>query len=473
MASQRSPNWFLCELSARKHLLALAFAALAVLNSVSAGAQASRVASAGPATVATAALPVGSDAVAPPSTEDSPPDLARTTVDAVPVPVKSVGPSNTPVNAQATRETPDATPRLFVRDGQFYNKPFEVFVDQQLPANSRPALELRSIHDSGTHPEQLPKLSFFAPNQMRTIVVDGRSIAVRGTLLVFELDHHLPFYNAALRVRPVIRWSNAAMASDASMVGGPRRNVVAPQLSIAVCEREVLLGNFLGALLWTVVTLVGLVLLLGKCTISLSRQIQSFHVRPGLLLLTGPSGNLSLSQAQVVAWTVVIGSLVFMFGLMRLAVPEIPESLVALMGMSLLTGVVGKSRVGLSSDGYRSSEPPPPTARPTNEPNPSAPPAGRQATDPLPGTNQPKIRARCADLVSTWDLATGEPSLSLPKAQMVFWTVIVILLFIVKTVSRGTLWDVPWEMVALTGFSQVGYLGDKYVASLPGRHGRK
>lgn len=50
---------------------------------------------------------------------------------------------------------------------------------------------------------------------------------------------------------------------------------------------------------------------------------------------------------------------------------------------------------------------------------------------------------------------------------MVFWTVIVVCLFLVKSFLGDALWSVPWEMVALTGFSQFGYLGDKFVGSRP------
>jgi hypothetical protein len=37
----------------------------------------------------------------------------------------------------------------------------------------------------------------------------------------------------------------------------------------------------------------------------------------------------------------------------------------------------------------------------------------------------------------------------------------ILVLFVVKSVLRGELWEVPWEVVTLTGVSQAGYLGDK------------
>jgi hypothetical protein len=53
------------------------------------------------------------------------------------------------------------------------------------------------------------------------------------------------------------------------------------------------------------------------------------------------------------------------------------------------------------------------------------------------------------------------PELSLAKAQMLFWTVLLLLLFITKSILDGEIWEVPWGLVALMGFSQAGYLAPK------------
>jgi hypothetical protein len=44
---------------------------------------------------------------------------------------------------------------------------------------------------------------------------------------------------------------------------------------------------------------------------------------------------------------------------------------------------------------------------------------------------------------------------------MVFWTGVIVVLFVVKSLLSGELWAVPWELVTLTGVSQAGYVGDK------------
>ena len=53
------------------------------------------------------------------------------------------------------------------------------------------------------------------------------------------------------------------------------------------------------------------------------------------------------------------------------------------------------------------------------------------------------------------------PELSLAKAQMLFWTVLLLVLFVSKSILEGGIWEVPWPLVALMGFSQAGYLAPK------------
>jgi hypothetical protein len=55
------------------------------------------------------------------------------------------------------------------------------------------------------------------------------------------------------------------------------------------------------------------------------------------------------------------------------------------------------------------------------------------------------------------------PELSLAKAQMLFWTVLLLVLFVSKSILDGVVWEVPWALVALMGFSQAGYLAPKIV----------
>ena len=64
------------------------------------------------------------------------------------------------------------------------------------------------------------------------------------------------------------------------------------------------------------------------------------------------------------------------------------------------------------------------------------------------------------DLVRVFP-AGQAPELSLAKAQMLFWTVLLLVLFVSKSILDGAIWEVPWALVALMGFSQAGYLAPK------------
>jgi hypothetical protein len=147
-------------------------------------------------------------------------------------------------------------------------------------------------------------------------------------------------------------------------------------------------------------------------------------------------GHLSLAQTQVACWTVAVGAIVLAYGLVRLKIPDIPESLLVLMGASLVTGDIGFFR-----DAQK-----------------------QQAAAGGPGAAIPQVDTwHVNDLLRIFTPGAGQQpgDLSLAKAQMLFWTVLLIVLFVVKSVLDGAIWNVPWELVALMGFSQAGYLAPK------------
>jgi hypothetical protein len=49
---------------------------------------------------------------------------------------------------------------------------------------------------------------------------------------------------------------------------------------------------------------------------------------------------------------------------------------------------------------------------------------------------------------------------------MFFWTVLMVTLFLIKSILNGVVWEVPWQMVTLMGISQAGYLAPKITASV-------
>jgi len=157
-----------------------------------------------------------------------------------------------------------------------------------------------------------------------------------------------------------------------------------------------------------------------------------------LPLLCSPDGTLSLWRVQLLAWTLAVGSVVVCFGLTRLNIPTIPETLIALMGMSLATGGLGY----LGNGEHLQSTPV--VANVVNPQNKA-------------------LRDRLGELLCD---ETGQ--LSVARVQMVFWTLSMLLLFLVKSVQESAVWEVPWTMVALMGVSQAGYVGPKFIPTTPG-----
>ena len=47
---------------------------------------------------------------------------------------------------------------------------------------------------------------------------------------------------------------------------------------------------------------------------------------------------------------------------------------------------------------------------------------------------------------------------------MLFWTILLLVIFLSKSILDGAIWEVPWPLVALMGFSQAGYLAPKLVS---------
>lgn len=302
-----------------------------------------------------------------------------------------------------------ANPQLFMPDGQLKSHSVRVYVTQDIAANQQPRLRLLRSHaltkkavDEATRLEP----GIVAPGQEWVEHVGGQDVRRSGTLLLFDLSSLGFGYKAMMRVMPVVTWT----------ADGSERIVVAPS--------EVNLGNIVAAIGWTAVVVVAALLMVAfLCWRARGTPLQ---------LLTGVDGQLSLSQAQVACWTVAIGSVVLGYGMVRLEVPEIPTSLLALMGASLVTGGVGYFR-----DAQKQQV---------------------AAADGVATRRVPEL----ADLLHVFNPGQA-PELSLAKAQMLFWTLLLLMLFVAKSILNGAIWEVPWPLVALMGFSQAGYLAPKLV----------
>ena len=296
--------------------------------------------------------------------------------------------------------------RLYMPDGQLKSHLLRVYLTGNVLASQNPRLQLLRSHAvlrAEEHEEQPLEPSLVAPGQEWTETVDGKEFQRTGTVLLFNA-RDVPFgMRATIRVMPALVWTDAV---------GERR---------VLGTREVNVGNIVAAIFWTVV-IVGVSLLI---VILLAKRDHP------ALFLTGVDGHLSLAQTQVAMWTIVVGSVVLGYGFVRLQIPDIPTSLLALMGASLATGGVAYFQD-----------------------------ARKQQAATVAGV-APTLRTwRLGDLVRLF-AADRPPELSLAKAQMLFWTLLLLVLFISKSILDGTIWEVPWPLVALMGFSQAGYLAPK------------
>lgn len=313
---------------------------------------------------------------------------------------------------------------LYVADGQLMSHPFRVFVTYDIADDMKPELLLRASHTfSPVQEGESEKIKPFiiARNQISTETVAGQNIQITGTLLLFDLQNYpVSPYKGMTRITPILTWTERTTDGKSE-----ERAVVA--------SREVYLGNIAVAVVWTVTMTAILILYI----VFLARR--SGH--PVIRLFCGNDGRLSLARTQVALWTVVIGMVVGGYGMLKLEVPDIPDTLVILMGMSLITG--GISYVKTDKKG--------------------ATEARKDMPDAVPKSQSPTVIPRLSDLVCVID-AKGSAQLSLVRAQMVFWTGLTVVLFMTKSILDGVLWDIPLEMVGLMGMSQAAYLSPKLVA---------
>jgi len=317
-----------------------------------------------------------------------------------------------PIQTRAVEpdNTAETAVHLYMPDGQLNSHPIKVFINKDISRSMHPKLRLTASHaitEKQESEDDLKKPMVLARHQEWVEVQYGNQVRSVGTLMLFDLSNYpIPFYKATMRLTPTLIW-----------VENGQQQIK----HVAIGNGEVYLGNSIGAFT-VVLLLIGLLVLF---IISLARKIQG----SALALLCDSDGSLSLWRTQIALWTVAIGGVVAGYGLIRLQTPDIPESLVALMGMSLGTG-------GISHYQTHKKKTP---------------------------TEKAKVSLMLSDLICDI-LPDGERELSLARAQMLFWTVLVLVLFVAKSVMDGNAWNVPWELVALMGISQVGYLSPKMKA---------
>ncbi len=331
---------------------------------------------------------------------------------------------------------------LYMPDGQIKSMPVRIYVKHNVTRDMSPILTL--IHAGSEDTIGAPQV--VAQNQVWSRVVGGNSVTDTGTLFIYDLsDYHIARFKPMTRVIPKIAWTEGT--GEEAVPGW------------AVSENDVYLGNLFGAAVLTIF-LTGLFVLV----VAIWSKSRADSTEKTLLteLLRGVTGKYSLSQFQICAWTIAIGGMVAMFGFIKLQVPTIPESLVALMGMSFATS-------GISYAWSQGKPLPEPRCAPALSDlimNIEVVTAdGTAASGTSPNSQFPHKAAVTPDSKKAARARVRtdvRATVSVPRTQMLFWTIILLVLFVSKSVLSGQLWDIPWPMVALMGISQTGYLAPKY-----------
>ena len=425
--------------------------------------------------------------------------------------------------------TPAGT--LYPPAAQLDSWPMRVFVSRDLPPGSNPRLRLYFADGLVKEPKFCEvKPHSVARNQAWTggADIDGQSSQHVGTWLLFDLkpseaergskqegsnrplfDCTVPGLKSVARVQAVLEWTDARTCGECRLFSP---------------LNYVYLGTAWKASLYALAILVaftGLVALLLKVSKSSFRNFLLVDFRWSLALL------------QMLVWTGAVGYMVLYQLLVSFDGASIPESLIVLMGTSLLTTgaatVLGQSAkqslqalltrlrnalpaTGASALDIASTK----LLLASIEAQVAASPLTTEltvavkaleteiqsrltaatvaaATDPLAAqtavdtitqtlaelsvrvallpdaTAKRTFGQRVIELLTAdGDVPNGQ-TLSLSRLQMLFWTGVIIVMFISKSIVAGALWDIPWTLVALMGVSQLGYVGGKLAPSgLPG-----
>ncbi len=328
--------------------------------------------------------------------------------------------------------------KLYMADGQVRSRPVRVYVPEiEITRDMNPKLCLVRLHakqkDTIGCRGTLYSPFEVAAHQVWVDESTGNKVTKTATLLLFDLKKvPIDFYMTGARVLPVLRWIEPMGTTSEKA-----------REFAAVSEREVYLSNGIGAFLWTIFIVLFFLLIAYLLTKKDAEK---------LLGLVTMKNSMSMSLTQMALWTIATGSAVLYFGIMRLEVPEIPDNLVLLMAFAAGTSTVGHWQTyrwrRLKSEKKRS--------------NSNCNLQKKEAKNAKNKKGSPKVLNKLQTLLMVDVDGNIKPSLA--KAQILFWTMLTLILFVVKSMLEGQLWDVPTQLVALMGVSQLSFLGRNELA---------
>ncbi len=314
-------------------------------------------------------------------------------------------------------ESQNAEYSLIINDGQFYSAPFTVFVPDLL-LNNVDKIELLLINSvkndlfGSSDSTFCFKPKYSAENQIRNIRIEEKDIAKTGTLFIFSIKKlEIPFYKAACRFVPILRVTyNSAIKDSNSSTS-----------KLIIADNSIYIANQIGALLTSFMLCI---LLVAIIYILIKLSGKSFFQ---LFTVFGCKSSLSLTQLGL--WTISAGYIILAYGLTRQEIPEIPITLISLIGLSIFT----------SAFGYTQSQ--------------------QKAEITKRDVMSNNIDANVSDIKSLVSIEiNGKLFPSIAKAQYLFWTLLTIILFVYKSLVEGVVWNIPEELVFLMGLSQGSFL---------------
>lgn len=339
---------------------------------------------------------------------------------------------------------------VFVPPGQLKSNLVKVYVlGAEIEPREEPHLYAYKSNFSGSSAVSILKPVEVFPNSQYQ--KEGEP-PKKGTLLLFNLSDNKSYdalsgnkftrYFMGARFYPVVKWGDviAGPSSEGGEQGSSRSHVAVPKT-----DSTVLVGSLFSSGIAIFVVLLFVVLWIGIGSWVRSKRF--------LQVFIGGDGSFSLSKVQLGAWTIVSVFCVGTFGLAYELVPEIPSSLVVLLGLSIATtgSAYAFGRQISDADGSDDKV----VAKAAVE-------GVKKKNGKLDSGNDEKPPSFFYDLISLSGVKRGENEVSIAKAQMLLWTIVSLCLFIVKSLLNGALWVVPWELVCLMGLSQTSYVAPKY-----------
>ena len=215
---------------------------------------------------------------------------------------------------------------------------------------------------------------------------------------------------------------------------------------------------------------VALALVLLYCC-SRIRQPQLAGANPLLRIIASERNYASLSQAQIILWTLVVGaSAVYVMALSGDLI-EITGGTLALLGISGAATVAAKWKSAsddqrrLASASTASGPVPGPAGPPPAAPATVAPaPGAAIAAAPAPSVPS-KALPEWSDLVISLERVDGSfvQTIDVTRVQMLFFTLITAAFVVLKVVSSYEIPPIPDGFMTLMGISNGVYLGSKFV----------